>query len=464
MHLTDQFARLFKRLLPSPFAIAVILSVVTYLLALLFTDTGGNNVTEEQDPYWIELLFFWKDGLWNGGLMIFAMQMMLILVLGHTLALSKPVSKFIDRFLGACNTTAKAASIVAFFTILVGLFNWGLALIFGAVFARKVAEYAQRNQIRINYPVVGAAGYTGLLVWHGGFSGSSLIKVAEPGHLKSLVSDKLDSAMLAKVPESITFQETVFGNMNIVVSLAFLILVPAVLYIIGQNTKPEPLNLKISYKESEQEIIEGAEQIDHSKWSGILFGAIVLLTAILILFNLDNPFNFFTPNNINLLLLGLALVMHQSFHNFTKAVGDAISGAAGILIQFPLYFGIMGIMKDSGMVADISQFIANNAGPESYPFFTFISAGLVNVFVPSGGGQWAIQGPIIIQAALDLDITFTKGIMAMAYGDQLTNMLQPFWALPLLGITGLKAKQILPFTLILMVVGFVICSAAIFIF
>ena len=131
----------------------------------------------------------------------------------------------------------------------------------------------------------------------------------------------------------------------------------------------------------------------------------------------------------------------------------AITGASGILIQFPLYFGIMGIMNHSGMVDIMSDFFVNISNETTFPIFTFISAGIVNVFVPSGGGQWAVQGPIIVQAATDLGISLPKSIMALAYGDQLTNMLQPFWALPLLGITGLKAKDILPYTLILFLAG-----------
>jgi len=132
---------------------------------------------------------------------------------------------------------------------------------------------------------------------------------------------------------------------------------------------------------------------------------------------------------------------------------EAIKGASGILIQFPLYFGIMGIMRDSGMVVQISDFFVSISTARTLPLFTFFSAGLVNIFVPSGGGQWAIQGPIVVESALKLGVPLPKAIMALAYGDQITNMLQPFWALPLLGITKLKAREILPYTLLLMVIG-----------
>ena len=155
---------------------------------------------------------------------------------------------------------------------------------------------------------------------------------------------------------------------------------------------------------------------------------------------------------------------HKSFYNFLQAVNNAIVGASGILIQFPLYFGIMGIMKDTGMIQMMSDFFVNISDKNTFPILTFISSGIVNIFVPSGGGQWAVQGPIIIEAASQLEISFPKAVMALAYGDQITNMLQPFWALPLLGITGLKAKEIFPYCLYILITGSVVYITALLIF
>ena len=157
-------------------------------------------------------------------------------------------------------------------------------------------------------------------------------------------------------------------------------------------------------------------------------------------------------------------MLHRSIRSFLKAVNQAIGGASGILIQFPLYFGIIGIMKYSGLVGQISDFFVAYSNETTFPILTFMSSGLVNIFVPSGGGQWSIQGPIIIQAASEIGVGAPKAIMALAYGDQITNMLQPFWALPLLGITGLKAKEILPYTLILLLVGVVIFIGGLLVF
>ena len=142
--------------------------------------------------------------------------------------------------------------------------------------------------------------------------------------------------------------------------------------------------------------------------------------------------------------------------SFLSAVDKAIQGASGILIQFPLYFGILALMQSSGLIENISDFFIDVASKKTLPIYTFFNAGLVNIFVPSGGGQWALQGPIILKAALELGISLPKIILALAYGDQITNMLQPFWALPLLSITWLKAKDILPYTLMLMLMGILI--------
>ena len=124
----------------------------------------------------------------------------------------------------------------------------------------------------------------------------------------------------------------------------------------------------------------------------------------------------------------------------------------------------MGIMNHSGMADIMSSFFVSISNENTFPIFTFISAGIVNIFVPSGGGQWAVQGPIIIEAANQLNVSIPKSVMALAYGDQLTNMLQPFWALPLLGITGLKAKEILPYTLLLLLAGIIIFISGLLIF
>ena len=431
--------------------------------AALSIDENGNykvyNDLEKSSKFW-QLISFWESEMWKSSLLGFLVQMMLMLLLGHILALSKPIDKLVSNLTQYCISTSKAAAIVAGTTIFISLFNWGLGLIFGAILARKVGEHASKKLIKLNYGLIGTAGYSGLMVWHGGISGSAPIKVSDEGSIQKLMQgSSLSSEQLSELPSSIPFEQTVFSTMNITISIALVIIIPLFIFWLGKKVKSEKIELKSISDKKEVLNISGAEKIDHSKLFSLLIGFCLLVYSILKGFyaiSNGDGLRFINPNFINLTLLALCFIFHQSIFKFLKATDKAISGTSGILIQFPLYFGILGIMKGSGLMAEISDFFINISNEATYPIFTFFSAGLVNIFVPSGGGQWVVQGPIVIEAATNIGVPLNKSVMALSYGDQITNMLQPFWALPLLGITGLKAKQILPYTLLLMLVGTVI--------
>jgi len=420
------------------------------ILALIFGDLPPT------DSKLVAVLTFWEEGIWNTGLLVFAYQMMLILVLGHVLVLSKPVEKLIHRLSHFVNGTANAAFIVASSTMIVSFFNWGLGLIFGALLARKVAEYAQARNIPLNYPLIGAAGYTGLMVWHGGISGSAPIKVSEQGHLKELMAGFASPEVLSGLPDYLPSSETVFSSWNLLIFAIVVLLISFLAYRLGKTVQPTELKLTtFKFKDHADEVPQGAEKLDRSSLLSISVGILILLVFGIRYSSMISTLNI-TPNMLNLFMLGLALILHGNFRNFLLAIEEAIGDTSGILIQFPLYFGIMGIMGNSGMISSISDFFISISNETTLPIFTFLSGGLVNIFVPSGGGQWAVQGPLVLQSALQLNVPLPKAVMALAYGDQITNMLQPFWALPLLGITKLKAKEILPYTLIFMFVGTVV--------
>jgi len=447
MNITKTVETIFRRYLPSPFTIAILLTLFTIILALLLTEPLRD------ENHLLSILSFWEAGIWNNDLLVFAYQMMLILVLGHVLVLSKPANKIIVKLSKNVTSTTSAVILVSITTMLAAFLNWGLGLIFGAILARKVGEYAQQNNIPLNYPLVGAAGYVGLMVWHGGISGSAPIKVAESNHILNFMQGVSTPEILSQIPEHISFNQTIFSWWNLLLFGVLLIVVPLVLKQIAKSTQPTNFNLQTYHFDTHTlEDIEGAEKLDYSKILGVGFGVVLLAAFFYQYWGNLKSLNI-TPNMLNFFMLSLAIILHKNFSNFLTALEEAIKGTSGILIQFPLYFGIMGIMKSTGMVVMISDFFVSIATETTLPIFTFFSAGLVNIFVPSGGGQWAIQGPIVVESALKLGVPLPKAIMALAYGDQITNMLQPFWALPLLGITKLKAKEILPYTLILMIVG-----------
>ncbi|MEM8999382.1 MAG: TIGR00366 family protein [Bacteroidota bacterium] len=455
---TKLIAYLFRRYLPSPFTIAVLLTALTFLLALVFTE----NTTSKN--HFFVIVKYWESGVWNSGLLVFAYQMMLILVLGHVLVLSSPMEKLILKLTKYVKDSSSAAVLVALPTMLVSFFNWGLGLIFGAILARKVGEYAQEQGVRINYPLIGACGYLGLMVWHGGISGSAPLKVAEKDHLKDLMSQIPNKGILANLPTNIPTSSTIFSFSNIMIFFCVVVTLSVLGFFMGKRMAPTTHHLeKYQFKARSNKNLVGAEKLDHARLPSQLFGALIILGFLIQYLPSLLSLNI-TPNMLNFFMLGMAIVLHRNFKSFLTAVEEAVGDVSGILIQFPLYFGIMGIMSSSGMIIKISDFFVSVSNETTLPIYTFFSAGLVNLFVPSGGGQWAIQGPLILRSALQLNVPLHKAVLALAYGDQLTNMLQPFWALPLLGVTKLKAREILPYTLIFMLFGGIIYLLGLLIF
>ena len=281
--MSDWLAKIFRKFLPAPFTIAVILTVFTFLLAYVF------NTNTEEKPI-ASLLLFWEQGLWDKNLLIFAFQMMLMLVLGHVVALSQTVNKIIEKMSTLFSNTAQAAALVTILTLLVSLFNWGLGLIFGAILARKVGEYATKNNIKINYPIIGAAGYSGLMVWHGGISGSAPIKIAEQGHF---MQEKIGV---------ISQDATIFSSMNLTISFVILIALPILMYFLGKKSKGQKMVLKSSEIIAENQDLIGAEKLDHSNYLGIGFGTIIILFCFYKALVLPEylSLSFITPNFINL--------------------------------------------------------------------------------------------------------------------------------------------------------------------
>jgi short-chain fatty acids transporter len=400
------FGEYLRRALPSPFTIALLLTAVAFVLPMLF-------VPEKHGL--LAVAGYWHQGFWE--LLGFSMQMVLILVLGHTLALTSQAQRFIDTLTTLGNTPAKAVALTGFAAVLTGLLNWGLCVVFGAILARKMAENAKARGMALNYPLIAAAGYTGMMVWHGGLSGSAPLVVAGQDHF-------LESS-IGVIPVS----QTIFSGFNLWISLCLLLVVPAGLYLLAKTAPATPALLpqpSMPAAPASAPGAAGAEKLDHSLVTGVLAGLALLGYSVYLAFGSESGLAFLDLNYINFLLFGLCLLFHGNIARFLQAVQEAVGGASGIIIQFPFYAGIMGIMKYSGLIVVLANAFITHASPQLLPFYTFLSAGLINIFVPSGGGQWAVQGPVVTQAALGLGVPVERVIMALAYGDGLTNMLQPF--------------------------------------
>ncbi|HED54577.1 MAG TPA: short-chain fatty acid transporter [Phycisphaerales bacterium] len=437
----QRIAAAFRATAPDPFVIAVLLTAFTFVLALVTTDTTP-----------VQLIDDWADpsnGIWK--FLGFSMQMCLILVTGHALAAAGPVALVLRKLADLPQTGAQAAALVAFVAASLGTLNWGLGLIAGALMARDVGRSLSRRNIPYHYPVLVAAGYVGLMVWHGGFSGTAPLKVSTAAQIADVLPPDVHL-------DPIPITRTILSPMNLVITGGMVVLVPVIFAMLmpksGESAPSTPAPGDGADETDRTPIIPRI--LEETPIVNLLLAAMIAVWAWRYYFPAEGASGIrtLTPNSVNLTMLMLGLLLHRSPRSFLSAVEDGARGCAGIIIQFPLYAGIMGMMHASGLTAELASLLGRGS-PTTLPLTTCVSAGVVNLFVPSGGGQWGVQGPIVIQSALDAGVPMPKMVMALAYGDELTNMLQPFWALPLLAITGAKARDIVGYTAIAMAFGFV---------
>ncbi|MCA9292031.1 MAG: short-chain fatty acid transporter [Phycisphaerales bacterium] len=451
---------IFRRTCPDPFILAIGLTVVTGgLIAWLQPDPNGAGVLTAHSL--ADLIGYWQGGFWDQ--LTFAMQMCLILVTGHALASSPPIRRLIRGIASLPRSAPAATLLVALVAMLGGVVHWGLGLIAGALIARDVGHALQRRGIAHHYPLLAAAGYLGLLVWHGGFSGSAPLKMTTAADVASVFGA---DAPYATIP----LTGTIASTSNLVITgVAVLLAAGTVMLLVPRRDEDmvpcgtfdvaDPPARTWPPMRSLPDVLDGSPLMSVVLALPILlylFSPLVIRLAPSVADAAWLPpgpdWARFGPNQVNALFLALGLVMHGTPRRYLAAVDDAVRGCAGIILQFPLYAGIMGLMASSGLTTMLSDGIARTADADTLPLFTFVGAAIVNLFVPSGGGQWVVQGPIAMDAARELGADPARIVMSVAYGDQLTNMLQPFWALPLLAITGVRARDIVGYTAIVMLV------------
>jgi short-chain fatty acids transporter len=210
---------------------------------------------------------------------------------------------------------------------------------------------------------------------------------------------------------------------------------------------------------ADDEVVTPADRIDASRILTLLLG--LGLVAYLVVHFVQG--GTLTLDIVNWSFLALILLIVRNPFELIHLTKKAASNVGEILLQFPLYAGILGIMAGSGLIKLFSDAFVSIATPVTFGVLALLSAGIVNFFVPSGGGQFAVQGPIMLDAANQLGVDPSIAIMAVAYGDQWTNMIQPFWALPVLAIAGLKMRDILGYTFVTLLGSGVVLAAALLI-
>ncbi|SJN28072.1 Short chain fatty acids transporter [Microbacterium esteraromaticum] len=433
--------RFLERWVPSALTFAIVLTLIVAVLAITLTQTSP-----------VDVIKGWGDGL--AGLLAFMTQMSLILLLGYMLANTKPVRKLL-RWLARIPTSAATAYVFVFIVAaLASLITWGLGLIVGTLLAREIAVQARERAMKVHFPLLVAAGYSGFVVWHMGYSGSGPLTAATPD---SFLAESLGGKV-------IPVTETIFSTWNMLAALA-VIVVCALLFLLIRPRKNDPiyeLPANVGSEQSDEaddEVVTPADRIDASRILTLVLGA--ALVAYLVIHFVQG--GTLTLDIVNWSFLALILLLVRNPFELIHLTKKAASNVGEILLQFPLYAGILGIMSSSGLITLFSNAFVSIATPVTFGVLALLSAGIVNFFVPSGGGQFAVQGPIMLDAANQLGVDPSVAIMAVAYGDQWTNMIQPFWALPVLAIAGLKMRDILGYTFVTLLGSGVVMAAVLII-
>lgn len=435
---TNGCVRLMNRWLPDPFLFAIMLTIVVFIGAMVGTKLNP-----------IELVNAWgnSDGFW--GLLSFSMQMALVLVLGSAMASARICKKILGAIASLAKNKMSAILIVTFVSTICCWLNWGFGLIAGALLAKEVA----RRVRDVDYPLLIASAYSGFVIWHAGLSGSIPLQMGAENGTKIL-------GVVYSAPTS----ETIFHPMNLIMVAVILLVMPLLNYAMHPDKEHTILvNPAVLVDEEERVYTKNtpAEKVEHSKILWVI--TLVLGFGYIVYHFVTKGFNL-DLNIVNMIFLFLGILLHGDLRKYVDAIGEAASGASGILLQFPFYAGIMGLMiatnpetgvSLAGIIANFFTSISNNV---TFPVLTFLSAGIINFFVPSGGGQWAVQAPIVMPAATEMAIEYGRSAMAIAWGDQWTNMIQPFWALPALGVAGLKARNIMGYLIVITIfTGVVAC-------
>ena len=457
----ERIADVVERWMPSPFLFAIILTYIVFVAGLFVEGEGAFQMVEH-----------WYGGFW--GFLEFAMQMTLILMTGFVIAYHPRVNDFLVRLATLPSSNRQAVVLVGVFSMALAWFHWGFSLIIGAIFAREMGKAMYEQGIQVHYPLLCVAGYMGLgLTWHWGLSGSAPLLLTDAGEVG-------EGTAFAMVPEAVPASATIFSGYALTLTVLSIIFAALVLWVLTPSAeRSRDITEYVSEEElfGETAVADGgadesgtagdgpdapagdetpsdeetptsgrgddrpvpAERIDNSR----LLGGLIALTGLGFVAYLfaTQGLDAWELNVVNFTFLMAGLLIFTRPAVYRERFGEAARAAAGIILLFPFFAGIQGMMAASGLSETVAEGLLAISTEATFPVIAWITAAIVNLFVPSGGGEWIVVGPPVLEAANDLGIPVGHATMAYAVGDAHTNLLNPFWALPLLAITRIKARE-----------------------
>ena len=436
--LTKFFTALMRKYLPDPFVFAIGLTLLTLVLGVVLQ---GKSV--------FQMVQFWGKGFWS--LLAFTTQMATMLATGYVLAKAPLVDKGVAVVLKYCKTPRMAIIVATLIGGIGSYLNWGFGLIVGALVARKLAA----NIKGVHYPLIMAAAYSGFVFYGSGFTGTIPILIASKGHF------------LEKSMGIVPLSDTIFSAPVLIMNLVLLLTLPLLnAYAMPRNPKdiieldPKVFEEQPAAKQTQSAKDQTfAEKLNNSYLLNLLIG--VTGFAYLGFYFMNG--GALDINTINFIIIFLGLLMMRSPIHYVSTMAEGAKAVGGIILQFPFYAGIMGMMGGSDLVTTMAKWFVDISTTQTLPFWGLVSSFFINFFAPSAGGHWTIQGPFMIEAAKMLGADVGKTSMAVMLGNAWNDLVQPFWLLPTLAISGLKLSDIMGYTVVCMLWTTIVFSVGVLI-
>jgi short-chain fatty acids transporter len=396
----------------------------------------------------------WGRGFWD--LIPFTLQMALVIITGHVLATSPPMGRLIRAIAAWPQTPRRAVAVVTFFALASSWFNWGFSLVFSAVLAREMA----RRVKGVDYRALAAASFLGIgSIWAQGLSGSAALQMATAGALPQATRDIVSHGGLV-ANGIIPFRNTIFLWQSLLSVGIEIVVVTAVMYLAtppaGRGRTADDLGIDLGTREYESpptpKAIAPGAWLEYSPLLTWLIGALGVSYLVRYFMQSDEPLNALNLNIVNLAFLLAGFLLHGTPARLTHAVQAATPAVWGVILQFPFYAGISGIITGTHLNDRLADLFVSISTPATFPPLVAIYSAVLGVFVPSGGSKWVIEAPYVIAAAHELKVHLGWVVAAYDLGEALANLLQPFWMLPILGLFGLRARDVMGYTLIVFLV------------
>lgn len=432
------FVNLVKRYLPDPYLLAIILTMITFVMALILTDRPFTS-----------LLGDWYGGIFD--LFVFILQALLVAVTGFALAQAPVVSSLLDRVARIPKTQAQAGVTVMLATAVASLLSWGLGLVTAAIMSRQIAK-----QMPVNYGYLVAAAYGGFMVWASGVSSTIALAIATPGSSMNVIEQ--ETGVVTPLTESILPLWNVLPVILLLIALSlyYFKVAPRGGMLSEEDQRKLAEEDEVAEEDDEESDETPARRMENSPVFTLVL--VALMVGYFAVRLSSGDFNLGLNELIAIFFL-LGWLAHRRPTRYIRAFQNSIRAGGPIALQFPLYGGLMGVMVGSGLSEVIGGWFVAFSSAATLPFWSFISSIIISLFIPSGGGHWVVQGPFMAPAASELGADQSMTAMGVAYGEQVANMLQPFWALPILAIVGLGIRQVMGYEVLAFVIGTLIFGA-----